>query len=366
MIIDLTNSPVPVTAEAVALSVTAISAQRGFLTVFACDEGQPADVEPQHPRRVPDPEPGRRRGRRRSPRVHLFVVRGQRDRRRHRLVGRWSRSLHAGRPRCARSTPASSRRRQAAGRAGAGDPARRSATCRAMPPRRWSIWPSSKGCRSGSSSPSRAATPTPLASNLNFLAGEARAVAAIVGLGPDGDLCVMSQRRRARRSSTSPAATPRRRRSGRAAALDIDSSGTVWSTRARPTGRGARRSRPARSAGSIHSPARCSPARAAPSCSTSSPPGSPPPDGWRCSRAGAGADGVVAQLDARRRGDQPGAGRARRPRAEVCVQLVDRHRPGGRPVRCDGPRRRLAGRAGVVRRAHRRSPTSPGRAATTA
>ncbi len=35
-------------------------------------------------------------------------------------------------------------------------------------------------------------TPPPLASNLNFRAGEARAIAAIVGLGPDGDLCVMS------------------------------------------------------------------------------------------------------------------------------------------------------------------------------
>ena len=41
MTIDLAGSPVPSDAEAVAFSVTAIAPQRGFLTVFACEEGRP-------------------------------------------------------------------------------------------------------------------------------------------------------------------------------------------------------------------------------------------------------------------------------------------------------------------------------------
>ena len=41
LVIDLTDSPVPPEAQAVALSVTAVAPQRGFLTVFACDEGRP-------------------------------------------------------------------------------------------------------------------------------------------------------------------------------------------------------------------------------------------------------------------------------------------------------------------------------------
>src|SRR5262245_49644137 len=41
MAIDLADSPVPAEARAIALSVTAVAPQRGFLTVFACEEGRP-------------------------------------------------------------------------------------------------------------------------------------------------------------------------------------------------------------------------------------------------------------------------------------------------------------------------------------
>src|SRR4051812_44450589 len=41
LVIDLADSPVPPEAQSVSLSVTAIAQQRGFLTVYACEEGRP-------------------------------------------------------------------------------------------------------------------------------------------------------------------------------------------------------------------------------------------------------------------------------------------------------------------------------------
>ncbi len=191
MIIDLTNSPVPVTAEAVALSVTAISAQRGFLTVFACDEGQPGTSNLNTRAGFPTP--------------NLVVAAVDADRQVCiyslfeanvivDVTGWWADGPDRYTP-IAPDRAFDTRELPGAAKLPAGQ-------VRAIP-LAGELLPDDattamvnlaviEGVSPGFLVAFPCGTPPPLASNLNFRAGEARAIAAIVGLGPDGDLCVMS------------------------------------------------------------------------------------------------------------------------------------------------------------------------------
>lgn len=191
MAIDLVGSPVPPQAQAVALSVTAIAPQRGFLTVFACEEGRPATSNLNTRPGVPTPNlvvsaTGAQR------RVCIFanepadvIV----D-----LAGWWSdgpdryASIAPVRAYDTRELPGATR-----------IPARE---VRSIPLAGQHLPGDARAAVVNLTVTGADAlgflvafpcgNEAPLASNLNFLGGEARSVAAIVGLGPAGDMCVMA------------------------------------------------------------------------------------------------------------------------------------------------------------------------------
>jgi hypothetical protein len=191
MAIDLAGSPAPSNAQAVALSVTAVAPQRGFLTVFACEEGRPPTSNLNTRVGVPTPNlvitaVGAQR------RVCIFTSQPTDvivD-----IAGWWSdgpdrfASITPVRAYDTRELPGGARLRAGEVRdiplAGVQLPSNATAAAVNL-------------TITGADMPGflvafPCGTDTPLASNLNFLGGEARSVAAIVGLGPDGDMCVMS------------------------------------------------------------------------------------------------------------------------------------------------------------------------------
>ena len=191
MAIDLADSPVPPEAQAVALSVTAIAPQRGFLTVFACEEGRPPTSNLNTRPGVPTPNlvvsaVGMQR------RICIFsnepsdvIV----D-----LAGWWS----DGPDRYGSTTPvrAYDTRELPAGERLAAREVRSIPLAGVQLPgdaRAAVVNLTVTGADAlGFLVAFPCGTEPPLASNLNFLGGEARSVAAIVGLGPAGDMCVMS------------------------------------------------------------------------------------------------------------------------------------------------------------------------------
>lgn len=192
--LDLSDSVVPVDAAAVALSVTAISPVIGFMTVFPCAEGRPlaSSVNPRPD--VPTPNlvvavPDAQR------RVCLYTEQTSEliiD-----VQGWWSsgpnrftpiepvrmydtRELPGGK----RLPGGHVRNIQIAGRLGVPDDAVAAVVNLTV----------TKGADQGWLTAYPCGSSPPLASNANYLAEEARAVAAIVGLGAGGQLCVTSPR----------------------------------------------------------------------------------------------------------------------------------------------------------------------------
>jgi hypothetical protein len=191
LVLDLTDSPVPDDAEAVALSVTAIAPQRGFVTVFACDEGQPATSNLNTRAGFPTP--------------NLVAAAIDAD---HRvclyslfpshlvvdLAGWWSDGPDRYTP-VAPARAYDTRQLPGGARLPAGEVRSIPLAGGLVPEDATSAMVNLTvidGASPGYLVAFPCGTPAPLASNLNFLAGEARAVAAIVGLGAAGDVCVMS------------------------------------------------------------------------------------------------------------------------------------------------------------------------------
>ncbi len=191
LVIDLADSPLPADAQAAALSVTAVAPQRGFLTVFACEEGRPPTSNLNTRPGVP------------TPNLVVSAIGGQRrvcvfanaatdvivD-----LAGWWS----DGPNRFESITPVrayDTRELPDATRLPAGE-------VRSIPlagvhlPREAEAAVVNLTATDATALGFLVAFPcgdaVPLASNLNFLSGEARSVAAIVGLGNEGDICVMA------------------------------------------------------------------------------------------------------------------------------------------------------------------------------
>ena len=191
LVIDLTDSPVPSDAQAVALSVTAVAPQRGFLTVFACEGGRPQTSNL-------NTRPGVA-----TPNLVVSAVGAQRrvcvftnaatdvivD-----LAGWWLdgpdrfESITPVRAYDTRELPDATRLPAAEVRsiplAGVHLPSDAEAAVVNLTVTDAAAFGFLVAFPCGDA--------VPLASNLNFLAGEARSVAAIVGLGTAGDICVMA------------------------------------------------------------------------------------------------------------------------------------------------------------------------------
>jgi hypothetical protein len=191
LIVDLVDAPIAAEARAVALSVTSIAAERGFLTVFACEHGQPPTSNVNNRPGVPTP--------------NLVVA----------TVGSDDRV-------CVYASAATDLVIDVAGWWGAGPdrfasiPPVRAYDTRELPG--GAVLPAGEVrpiALAGGVLPAGATsavvnltvdapladgwlvafpcgTEPPLASNLNYLASESRAVAAIVGLSGDGEMCVLS------------------------------------------------------------------------------------------------------------------------------------------------------------------------------
>ena len=189
--LDFADSTVPLSAEAVSLSVTAVAPRRGFLTVFPCATGRPPTSNLNTRAAMATP---------------------------NLVVG----LLDADRAVCIYTSDVSDVIVDLAGwwspggdRFGAVPPAR-AYDSRELPGRRpFAARESRNVAMAGVYVPADATaavvnltvtepvgpgflvaypcgSPVPLASNVNFLGGESRAVSAIVGLGEGGELCVMS------------------------------------------------------------------------------------------------------------------------------------------------------------------------------
>jgi Arylsulfotransferase (ASST) len=188
---DLSGAAVPGTAEAVALSVTAIAAERNFLTVFPCVEGRPPTSNLNTRAGIPTP--------------NLVISAIGTDRRvcvfanaRVDLVIDVSGYFSDGPDRFASITPVRAYDTREVGSkaplaantvlpvhvGGAQVPAAATSAVVNLTV--------TGGAGPGFLVAYECGTPPPLASNLNFIAGEPRSVAAIVGLSSGGDLCVLT------------------------------------------------------------------------------------------------------------------------------------------------------------------------------
>lgn len=188
--LDFTGSIAPVDAEAVALSVTAISAEHGFYTVYPCATGRPEtsnlNARPNVPTPnlvVATPDAAGEVCIYSLARSDLIVD----------LAGWWSPGpnrlqtitpVRADDSRLTNPAPLSARTVRAVPLAGSFIPADATAALINLTVTE----PGSFGFLTAYP----CGTEPPLASNLNFVPGESRAVSAIVGIGETGAICVYS------------------------------------------------------------------------------------------------------------------------------------------------------------------------------